>query len=685
VSSFLLPGWRQRLAARRTFPETGWAPPLARPHFAQQVQFVQSTEQARTLVQAAHEFPIACVGLDTEFRHREDRPLRLPRGGDWYDIRSIHPFCVGLALVSDGQVLRFVVDLRHQELLPHVQEVLDLPVAFSCHYAKVDLFALWSAGLRELRLVWDSWLAEKALRLGRSPTRRAAREAREDGEGIELARVAEEEEQQALSLDSTAAHYGLRPGRGGAKSALQSSFLSKPFDEPLNTEEIAYCADDAQLVASLREPQQVACDRQGLVEVLDGVLMPWNVTVAEIEWTGALFDRQKCQHFLEGTQHVRDRLGADLRAHGIANPDSSAQLADFLITLGLAEHFPRTATGRPSTAERFLKEREGLHTALPLVRRWRKVRQLAADPAVLGLITGADGRVHADFRVLGADTGRTQARRPNLMGIGRVFRPLVRAPEGWGIGDVDLSQIEVFVAAAVFGDEALIAACNQGDVYISTAKAIFAGELTPEDLALSDEEFKEKHKRLRQRTKPLVLGIIYGKTITGIAQDLKIPPAEARGLWERFRAHFPTICRRMAAAREQSVRRGYAYISRLRRFRASAGAASAHEKRALGNAYVQGTAALIFFGAGNRLRRLYRQWGARLIIPVHDSFVFEAPLAHVEAVADLTRQVVLQTVQDWFPELRPRAEKNTSHPACWNYEGNHDSVDRFLDDPMLKL
>jgi DNA polymerase-1 len=680
----LLPGWRERLEARRRASQERWSPPLARPYFAEHLSVVFDVAAARALVQAAYEFPLAHVGLDTEFRYLQDRPLQLPRGVDWYDIRSLRPFCVGIALVSEGRLLRFVVDLRRSELLPFVQEVLDLPVPFCCHYAKADLFALWSAGLREPRRVWDSWLAEKALRLGRSRTRRAARQARDDGAAMDLARAAEAEEEQALSLDATAARYGLGPGRGGAKTSLQSSFLSKPLDAPLTRDEAEYCAADAGLAAALREPQRVACDRQGLVEVLDGVLMPWNVTAAEIEWTGVLFDRPKCQKLLEGTQRVRDRLGADLRTYGITNPDSTPQLADFLVAQRLAEHFPRTTTGMPSTQDKYLKEREALHPALPLVRRWRKVRQLAADPAILGLLTGADGRVHADFRVLGADTGRTQARRPNLMGIGRLFRPLVRAAEGFGIGDVDLSQIEVFIAA-VFGDEALVAACNRGDVYVSTAKAIFASELTPQDQALSDEQFKEKHKRLRQRTKPLVLGIIYGKTVRGIAQDLKVRLAEAQDLWEHFRAHFPTICRRMEAAREQSVHRGYAYISGLRRFRACAGAASAHEKRALGNAYVQGTAALVFFAAGNRLRPLYRQWGARLIIPVHDAFVFEAPLAHIEAVTDLTRQVVLQTVQEWFPELRPRAEKNITHPDCWNHDGKHDSVDRFLEDPMLAL
>ena len=105
----------------------------------------------------------------------------------------------------------------------------------------------------------------------------------------------------------------------------------------------------------------------------------------------------------------------------------------------------------------------------------------------------------------------------------------------------------------------------------------------------------------------------------------------------------------------------------------------------MGNAYVQGTAALVFFDAGNRLRRLYRQHHARLIIPVHDAFVFEAPLGRVTDVAELTRSVLIRTVQEWFPELQPRAKVNIAHAACWNHEGHHDSVERFVADPMLEL
>jgi DNA polymerase I-like protein with 3'-5' exonuclease and polymerase domains len=183
----------------------------------------------------------------------------------------------------------------------------------------------------------------------------------------------------------------------------------------------------------------------------------------------------------------------------------------------------------------------------------------------------------------------------------------------------------------------------------------------------------------------LVLGIIYGKTVYGIALDLGIGRREAQQLWDSFRQLYPTLCEGMERARTGSIRRGYAYISGLRRFRVGSGPSTPHEERGLGNSYVQGTAALVFFDAGNRLRPLYCRHGARLIIPVHDAFVFEAPLDELASVAELTRSVLIQTVQEWFPDLRARAEINIKYPECWNHEEHRDSVERFVENPMLEL
>ena len=638
------------------------------------------------MVQAAFESPVSCVGIDTEYRFAEDQPTRL-RGGKvtWHDIRSIRPFCIAFAIASSGRMLRFVVDLRINDLLPMVQEVLDLPVPFASHYAKAELFTVWSLGLREPRILWDTLLAERALRLGGCPLRARARRAESVEEAVRLKQDATAMADESLSLDATAARYGIVIPRFGAKAALQSSFLTKPLDAPLTQAEAEYCAADAQATAEIRGPQRVACDQAGICEILDGVVMPWNVTAAEIEWTGVLFDRDKCRTFLDASTRARERIAIELQVHGITNPGSTHQLCTLLKANRLDHHFLKTKLGRPRTRDQDLKDREHLHPAISLVRRWRKVVQLAADPAVQGLITGVDGRVHSDFMVLGADSGRTQSRRPNLMGLGRAFRPLVCATEGHGVGEVDLAQIEVGIAAAVFRDEAMIADFNGGDVYVATAKRVFKHQILDEDLRLSDREFREKYPQLRDRSKPLVLGIIYGKTVHGIAIDLKISRGEAQSLWDTFRSLYPILCDGMERARAQSIRRGYAYISGLRRFRAGTGSPTPHEERGMGNAYVQGTAALVFFDAGNRLRRLYRQHRARLIIPVHDAFVFEAPVDRVVKVAELTESVLVRTVQEWFPDLQPRTKVNIAHPECWNHDGHHDSVERFIANPMIKI
>lgn len=121
----------------------------------------------------------------------------------------------------------------------------------------------------------------------------------------------------------------------------------------------------------------------------------------------------------------------------------------------------------------------------------------------------------------------------------------------------------------------------------------------------------------------------------------------------------------------------------MRRYREDARAAtSTWEQNWLVNHPVQGTAAALFKTAGNRLDRPFDAW---LIVPMHDAFVFEAPLEWLREVAELTRRVMCDVVRECFPRLRPRAEVNIVHPGCWNKDGHSDSVDRWLEDPLYSL
>mgnify|MGYP002624027332 CR=1 FL=1 len=680
----LLPGWHNKIDQNTPVSPREIRLPLSTKKLAQSTQRISNEEDAQRMVQYVYEKPVSYIGMDTEYRYEADGPITVSKTKGWWDIKSVHAFCLAFALVNDEAIVRFALDLRQNELHPFVQRVLDLPVPFVCHSASSELYVLWKLGLREPGILWDTFLAERALRLGKKRSGKSKPELSQPEE-IQKKEQAEECYERSLSLDAVAHHYRIPCNRAGVKGHLQSAFLTKPVDEPLSDDEIEYCAEDAQLTALIREPQRVMCDRAGICETLDRVIMPWNVTAAEISWTGVELDRGKCQSFLQASQAMQRQLRSRMKHFQICNPGSPQQIGSFLERYNLARFFPRTDTDQVCTKDKILEEREHLHPAIALVRQYRKIRMLSKDPAVLGLIEGKDGRVHAKFTVLGAESGRTQSSVPNLMGIGKSFRPFVRATDGYAIGDVDLSQIEIGIAAAVFRDERMIEDFNSGDVYVGQMKRMLPHEIPPEDWDLPDAELKKKHKRLRDRCKPLALGIIYGKTIPGIALELKISRREARRLWESFCNHYPNLCRGMDDAREQSIRRGYAYITGLRRFYPGRKEPSPGDKRSLGNSYVQGTAALVFFDAGNRLRRLYHRLGARLIIPVHDAFVFESPRKYFEEVAELTRRVMTETVQEWFPELHPRAAVNVEHPDCWNYEGNADSVERFITDPTLRL
>ena len=330
--------------------------------------------------------------------------------------------------------------------------------------------------------------------------------------------------------------------------------------------------------------------------------------------------------------------------------------------------------------KKILKKNAGLHPAIALLRAARRASDLLADKLLSPDFVGEDGRVRAEHRQLGTDTGRQTSRWPNFLGLDRVLRPLVIPESGFGIGEVDWSQVEVGVAAAMYGDDELVRMFNSGDVYSAMAQHFFNEELSTEDLLITGIEFKGKHKELRNQMKSCTLGIIYGITPVGLAQTLGTTKAKAAALQERFMAMFPRLQEALILAAQFGAIRGYAFtISGLKRYRAKNGEATRWERNWLTNHPVQGSAAVVFKAAGNRLDKLYQQYDARIILPLHDAFIFEAPLSELEFVAELTARVMCDTLQEYFPMLRPQVEVNISRPDCWNKEGDGNELDRWIE------
>jgi DNA polymerase-1 len=688
----LLPWWADRIAAGAT-PTPPVDPPRRLPRrraaFAGRTTFVDSPDAAADLADLALQQPVAWVGLDTEFRH--DRP-GVPLGRDRVacDPRGVRPLLISLALaVPDGEdahrLSTFVVDARRPEVvLPALRAVLRLPVPFVAHFARAELCCLWRLGLEEAAALWDTWVAEKALHLGRYH-RRYALPDDPDPAGEAIARRDHERaERVRYDLLSACARHGVPHPFAGDKERLQRSFLGHDDAEPFTEEQVAYAAADAVATADLYPAQLQAAARSGLIHHLITIEMPWTTVVARMHWQGVRIDRGRAGRLREAARGHLDALEATLRDAGLANVRSPRALQAHFERLGLLELFRKR--GRHSFDQGQLERFADRHPTIPLIRAARKALDLLDERILDGALEGADGRVHPDYYQLGTHTGRLTSRWPNALGLGRVFRPLVVPEPGHGLGEVDLCQIEVGVAAAVYDDLDLIAAFNTGDVYAALAREFYRDRLTADDLALPQDVFKLRHRPLRDRMKAVVLGLIYGQTASGLAQALGIGPAEAQALRDGFLGRYPALARSLAAAVEAGACRGYAASAcGLRRHRPGAAPPSPRERNWLVNHPVQASAADAFKLAGIRLDRLYRRYDARLVVSVHDAFVFEAPLDRLADVAELTGRVMCEAVQELFPRLLPRVEVNVAHPGCWNKDGHADALDRWCANPLYTL
>jgi DNA polymerase-1 len=682
----LLPTWKERVQDVELDPagscRNSYGLKKSPRHYATKTNFIETVDEAQAMVDFALQRPLSHIGFDTEFGYV--RPgVVIDRRNTAHDPRSIRPLLLSLSLAEpakdgEGCLYSFVIDLRNHDLPPVLNKLFRLPIPFVGHFAKVELFCLWQLGLTEPLILWDTFIFEKLLYLGRHHHKYNLHRKTEELEQLLAKEESNENKAYGFSLVATCQRYAVAYGMATEKGRLQQSFLTHASEARFSEEQIDYAAEDA-VAAGLLYPLQVQkATQHGLLRHCETVEMDWVTTNARLEWAGVRVDEGKRDEAIARISVHLEKLEKHLAAeYGIQNTQSHTQLVAFFKECGLLHKFQQG--GKVSFDKKVLKKNAGLHPAIALLRSARRASDLLADKLLSPEFVGADGRIRAEHRQLGTDTGRQTSRCPNFLGLDRVLRPLVIPEEGYGIGEVDWSQVEVGVAAAMYGDDGLVRMFNSGDVYSSMAQHFFRDELPVEDLTIPGKEFKAKYKALRNQMKSCTLGIIYGITPVGLAQTLGTTKAKAVALQNSFMAMFPILKEALALAAQCGAIRGYAYtISGLKRYRGRGGEANRWENNWLTNHPVQGSAAVVFKAAGNRLDKLYRQYDARIIIPLHDAFIFEAPLGDLATVAALTSRVMCDTLQEYFPVLRPQVEVNISRSDCWNKDGDGEELERWI-------
>ncbi|NLS13610.1 DNA polymerase I [Vibrio sp. SM6] len=606
-------------------------------------------------IDLALQLPLSHVGIECKHIYGTSH-VTLPNDYDKYDISAIQPteLCLTLCTgdVTSVEQHTFIINLASDIEARQLQTLFDLPVTFISYDANKLLHCLWALELKEPRHIWDILIAEKARYLGLHQF-----DKRQEFDGLVAKIEAKDsfasERGNFYSLKATAARYGVE-----FSLAEQSGTL-------------------CEKVAQLYMPQVQATVMQGIHGHLIEVEMPWIVTNAAMEKNGLLVSREQCEKILIGTKEKLAQWQAELEAYGLINPNSHDEKITFFNSLGLLHHFKE---GNDYRFERgILSANYDLHPAVKLLAKYSNMASISKDITFQPGLVGADGRIHPVHKHLDTVTGRQATMAPNIFGLPAVLRPIVVAPECYGIGEVDLAQIEVAITAAVYNDANLIEKYNAGDLYSALAQEFYQGELPEEHTHCSLVMFKEHHADKRHVMKQCTLGLIYGITAFGLAKKLKVSEFKARQLMDEFLAMFPTLEKAMHTAPQYGAIRGYVSTATgLQRQRTENAERNRSEKNWMINMPVQGTAAALFKMAGNRLHQLYKRYDAKLIVALHDAFVFEAPLDKLDEVAALTSQVMIQVIQEKYPQLNIRTDINVTSPNCWNKDGNAASIDGWL-------
>ncbi len=148
------------------------------------------------------------------------------------------------------------------------------------------------------------------------------------------------------------------------------------------------------------------------------------------------------------------------------------------------------------------------------------------------------GRVHADWKQIGASTGRMSCAKPNLQNLPRDpgYRACFRPAEGKVMIKADYEQIELRIAAEMAPDARMKRAFIEGkDLHMTTATHLLGKEV--EDVT-PDE---------RQLAKAVNFGLLYGMGAKALAKYARtsfgqdLDESEATDIRRRYFKAYPGI------------------------------------------------------------------------------------------------------------------------------------------------
>ncbi|MGH9542794.1 MAG: DNA polymerase [Terriglobales bacterium] len=381
---------------------------------------------------------------------------------------------------------------------------------------------------------------------------------------------------------------------------------------------LAYCESDVAALADLL-PQMLP-ELETLPESQVLLRGEYATRVAQMEHLGVPINQDLYRKLDARWAEIRPRVIAAKDKYGLFAHDGRFQSAAFeriVIERGAVDIWPRTPTGQLARNDDALRWAANL---FPWAEGVRACLATANSLARLGIPCAEDGRSRCAIRPYASKTGRNQPKGGFIFAKPSFTRPLVRPRAGWALAYLDWCQQEHGIAAALSGDERMMAAYHAPtDPYLEFA---IACGLAPGGAT------KRSHPRERAICKTVTLGLVYGQTEFGMAQRT----GQAQGVMCRLIADHKRLYPKFWRMQERNVNR-FLLGEPLRTPLGWELRRDLDGERTALNFPMQATGADMLRAAiVNCLRR-----GIRVCAPVHDAILIEAPLVDIRRAAEVAQ------------------------------------------------
>ena len=631
--------------------------------------------------------------------------------------------------------------LEMEFVMSEFKRLLDKKPEIDMFNAKFDIRFLRANGLHNIYCTWDSYLASRLLN----------------------------ENEEHKNLKQLHNKYCL-DGKGDA-FRFDDLFKGIPFTMiPYNVGYL-YAAHDPHITTELCDYQRKWLredsdreDMQKLYWVFKNIEMPCVDVICNMEDNGVLFDMNYQKELSEKYHKLLDEALENFYKelskynekiekyklnninHKLDNPiniSSPTQLAilfyDILEVGVIDKKSPR------GTGVEILSKMDNPLAKLILEYRTIEKQINTYIDKLPNCVNPNDKRIHCSFSQYGADTGRMSSSEPNLQNISshnKDIRKMFVASDGYVLLSSDYSAQEPRLMAQLCGDRQMIQSyIDDKDLYSQIASIAFNTtyeeclEHFPKDTPIKKKGDKWYYatlddydkladgktdtyndgKERRASSKSILLGILYGRGINSVAEQLHTTKEKAQNIQDRIFKGFPAIKQFEQDSLDMAYELGYVttfwggkrrlpdlqldeyefkwkdgtppqevinkYLRKLHKawgyqkrniieqaknegiIIIDNGGKIADATRQCVNARIQGSAAqltklaMIKLNKDERLKEL----GFRMLIPVHDEIIAECPIENAKEVSERFSKLMIEAGSD----MEVPSKCDVTITKCW--------------------